>query len=120
MRREMKRRRLIIFYIIIIDKGVLIVCQMSTINRLLKRQPPKRKGKAVNQEAGEAGTAAEGASPAEFEEIEVERANPLFVRWVNNKDGSRIGVPDEWLGKKVGRVFGPPPPNRGRSVEEIA
>ena len=93
---------------------------MSTINRLLKRQPPKRKGKAINPEAGEAGTAAEGASPAEIEESEVERANPLFVRWVNNKDGSRIGVPDEWLGKKVGKVFGPAPPSCGRFVEEMA
>jgi Ino eighty subunit 2 len=93
---------------------------MSTINRLLKRQPPKRKGKAGNAEAMETATGAEGASPAEFEEIEVEKANPLFVRWVNNRDGSRIGVPDEWLGKKVGRVFGPAPPNRGTLVEEMA
>jgi Ino eighty subunit 2 len=103
------------------DEGVLTVsCQMSTINRLLKRQPPKRKGKAINPEAGEAGTAAEGASPAEVEEIEVERANPLFVRWVNNKDGSRVGVPNEWLGKKVGRIFGPAHPSRGELVEETA
>ena len=74
----------------------------------------------MNPETLEAATAAEGATPAEDEEIEVERANPLFVRWVNNKDGSRIGVPEEWLGKKVGRVFGPPPPpSNGRLVEEI-
>ena len=93
---------------------------MSTINRLLKRQAPKRKGKAMNPETLEAATAAEGASPAEAEENEVERANPYFVRWVNNKDGSRIGVPDEWLGKKVGMVFGPPPRSTGKLVEEIA
>lgn len=93
---------------------------MSTINRLLKRQAPKRKGKAMNPEALEAATAAEGASPAEAEEIEVEQANPFFVRWVSNKDGSRIGVPEEWLGKKVGRFFGPPPPGSGKLVEEMA
>ncbi|ERF75721.1 hypothetical protein EPUS_01551 [Endocarpon pusillum Z07020] len=95
--------------------------KMSTINRLLKRQVPKRRGKAMNPETLEAATAAEGATPAEDEEFEVERANPLFVRWVNNKDGSRIGVPEEWRGKQVGRVFGPPPPPRnGRLVEEIS
>lgn len=74
----------------------------------------------MKPETLEAATAAEGASPAEAEEVEVERANPLFVRWVNNKEGSRIGVPDEWLGKKVGRVFGPAPQRNGRLVEEIS
>lgn len=73
----------------------------------------------MNPETLEAATAAEGATPAEDEEIEVEKANPLFVRWVNNKDGSRIGVPEEWLGKKVGRLFGPLPQNNGKLVEEI-
>lgn len=73
----------------------------------------------MNPETLEAATAAEGATPAEDEEIEVEKAHPLFVRWVNNRDGSRIGVPEEWLGKKVGRLFGPPPPNSGKLVEEI-
>jgi Ino eighty subunit 2 len=92
---------------------------MSTINRLLKRQVPKRRGKAMNPETLEAATAAEGASPAD-EEIEVEKADPLFARWITNKDGSRIGVPEEWLGKRVGRLFGPPPPNSGKLVEEIA
>jgi len=41
---------------------------------------------------------------------------------VSNKNGSRIGVPDEWLGKKVGRVFGEAPPlaiTTGRLVEEV-
>jgi Ino eighty subunit 2 len=93
---------------------------MSTINRLLKRQVPKQRGKAMKPETLEAATAAEGASPAEAEEIEVERANPLFVRWVNNKDGSQIGVPNEWLGKKIGKLFDPPPPNSSRLVEEIS
>ncbi len=73
----------------------------------------------MNPETLEAATAAEGATPAEDEEIEVEKANPLFVRWVNNKDGSRIGVPEEWLGKKVGKLFGPPPQNSGKLMEEI-
>jgi Ino eighty subunit 2 len=74
----------------------------------------------MNPETLEAAAAAEGGSPFEVEEIEVERANPLFVRWINNQDGSRIGVPDEWLGKRVGRVFGPPPPNSGKLVDEIS
>jgi Ino eighty subunit 2 len=99
---------------------LLTLIKMSTINRLLKRQVPKRRGKAMNPETLEAATAAEGASPAEVEEIEVERANPFFVRWVNDKDGSRIGVPEEWLGKKVGRLFSAPPPGSHKLVEEVA
>lgn len=74
----------------------------------------------MNPETLEAAAAAEGASSVEPEEVEVERANPYFVRWLNNKDGSRLGVPEEWLGKKVGRVFGPATPRSGKLVEEIA
>jgi hypothetical protein len=26
---------------------------------------------------------------------------------VTSKEGSKLGIPEEWLGKKVGRMFGP-------------
>lgn len=74
----------------------------------------------MNPETLEAATAAEGALPAEAEEIEVEKAHPLYVRWVNNRDGSRIGVPNEWIGKKAGRLFGPPSRTSSKLIEEIA
>lgn len=34
------------------------------------------------------------------------KPNAMFVRWVSNKDGNRIGVPEEWLDAPVGGVFG--------------
>lgn len=54
------------------------------------------------------------------EEEYYERANPLYTRWISTKDGVRLGVPDEWLGKSAGRVFGGPvPPRNGTLVQEI-
>lgn len=70
---------------------------MDTINRLLKKQAPKRRGKA------NAEIAAENGLP---EEIEHERASPLYVRYVQNDKGTRLGVPEEWLEAPAGRVFG--------------
>lgn len=59
-----------------------------------------------------------GETPAEEEE-EYERANPLYTRWISTKDGVRLGVPEEWLGKKAGRMFGPPlPPSSGALLQE--
>ncbi|KAL9045030.1 MAG: hypothetical protein Q9214_001873 [Letrouitia sp. 1 TL-2023] len=66
--------------------------KLDTINRLLKKQAPKRRGKISAEEI----TANALAPPEPFEE-EVEKANPVFIRWVNDRDGSRIGVPEEWL-----------------------
>jgi len=37
--------------------------------------------------------------------MEVERANPVFVRWVSGREGPKVGVPAEWEGG-MGRVFG--------------
>ena len=36
---------------------------------------------------------------------ESQKPNPIFVRWVSNKDGERIGVPEEWLEGPIGSVF---------------
>ncbi|KAI9741203.1 MAG: hypothetical protein M1834_002916 [Cirrosporium novae-zelandiae] len=72
--------------------------KMDTINRLLKKQAPKRRGKA-----GATDTA--GDSTPSAQEIEVEKPKPMYVRWVSNKEGSRIGVPEEWLGTPTGKLF---------------
>jgi Ino eighty subunit 2 len=88
---------------------------MDTINRLLKKQPPKRGRRAqVGTESGQE------------EEAEVERANPLFVRYVQNSKGTQLGVPDEWLQAPVGKFFAgelapkAQKPFTGRMVEEVA
>lgn len=60
------------------------------------------------------------------EEPEAERANPLFVRYVQNAKGTQLGVPDEWLQAPVGDLFKAPSapsstkPFSGRMVEEVA
>lgn len=89
---------------------------MDTINRLLKKQPPKR-GKRVIQDVTESGQEDEG---------EVEKSNPLFVRYTQTIEGTRMGVPEEWLESPVGGVFAGPlakPAHRpygGRMVEEVS
>ncbi|KAH9875318.1 hypothetical protein J1614_004810 [Plenodomus biglobosus] len=88
--------------------------KLDTINRLLKKQPPKR-GRRVIQDAGS------GA-----EDGDAERANPLFVRYVQNAKGAILAVPDEWLNAPVGVVFAgqvqksSARPWSGRMVEEVA
>lgn len=55
---------------------------------------------------------------AEEEEIEI-KAEPLYTRWVSTREGVKLGVPEEWLGKNVGRYFGPPVPASGRMIQEV-
>ncbi|KAF3037754.1 hypothetical protein E8E11_004019 [Didymella keratinophila] len=74
----------------------------DTINRLLKKQPPKRGRKSAAADLDESGQEGE-AEPA--------RANPLFVRYVQNAKGTQLAVPDEWLQAPVGSMFaGKPEP----------
>ncbi|KNG50143.1 hypothetical protein TW65_03061 [Stemphylium lycopersici] len=88
--------------------------KLDTINRLLKKQPPKRGRKAMQDaEDGE-------------NEPEPERANPIYVRYIQNAKGTQLAVPDEWLQAPVGRVLagdvqkGTQKPFSGRMVEEVA
>jgi Ino eighty subunit 2 len=60
------------------------------------------------------------------EEEEIEKANPLYTRWISDVHGTRVGIPEEWSGKHIGRVLyadiysGPKlPPANGRVVQEI-
>ncbi|KAL8380954.1 hypothetical protein RB595_005312 [Gaeumannomyces hyphopodioides] len=68
--------------------------KMETINKLLKKQPSKasRRAAAAAENEGEDG---EGGP----------RANPLFVRWVSNKDGCHVSVPIEIVEGPVGHIF---------------
>ncbi|KAH8601702.1 PAPA-1-like conserved region-domain-containing protein [Bisporella sp. PMI_857] len=69
--------------------------KMETINKLLKKQAPKTNARrSVLQPTG-----GEGTPESE------QKADPIFVRWVSNKDGLRIGVPEEWLDGPIGSVF---------------
>ncbi|KAH3942129.1 hypothetical protein HBI56_202170 [Parastagonospora nodorum] len=88
--------------------------KLDTINRLLKKQPPKRGRRVAHDESGQE------------DDAEVERANPLFVRYVQNAKGTQLGVPDEWLQAPVGTLFAADlapkvqKPFTGRMVEEVS
>ncbi|CAN9453767.1 unnamed protein product [Alternaria sp. RS040] len=90
--------------------------KLDTINRLLKKQPPKR-GRKSMMNVDEDG---------EEVEHEPERANPLFTRYIQNAKGTQLAVPDEWLQAPVGSIFagdmqkGTQKPFSGRMVEEVA
>ncbi|EHY60321.1 hypothetical protein HRR83_000080 [Exophiala dermatitidis] len=92
----------------------------AALNRLLKPQVSKARGAAPKPETLAAATAAATAASPYDEEEAVPKANPLYTRWVSTKDGVKLGVPDEWLGKRVGRMFGPPLPSDGNPlVQEV-
>lgn len=73
---------------------------MDTINRLLKKQAPKRRGKISAAELSAGG--GDPNSP----QAEVEKANPVFVRWVSDRGGCKVGVPTPWLQGPLGRGCG--------------
>jgi Ino eighty subunit 2 len=82
---------------------------MDTINRLLKKQAPKR-----NRRAG-------AENLADGDEAGPPKASPLFVRYVSTRESVRVGVPEEWLGKPAGRVFeGPVPAAAAKSAPSTA
>jgi Ino eighty subunit 2 len=93
---------------------------MDTINRLLKKQAPKRRRKA-DIEADR--LAEEGEDPDRI----FPKAYSVYMRSVQSSEGSRLGVPEEW----VGAPFGPfllqskpvdkaAKPYSGRMVEEVS
>ncbi|KAL8768601.1 MAG: hypothetical protein Q9194_005656, partial [Teloschistes cf. exilis] len=59
--------------------------KLDTINRLLKKQAPKRRGKISAAEI-----TADAMAPQETPEVEYEKANPVYVRWVSDSNGSRL------------------------------
>ncbi|OJD17921.1 hypothetical protein AJ78_02026 [Emergomyces pasteurianus Ep9510] len=96
--------------------------KMDTINKLLKKQAPKRRGKISAAETAAGGD----TTPRTQDPQEPEKPDPIMIRYVSNRNGCRVGVPEEWLGTPAGRIFGKVPtkqgsePNQGhRLVEEV-
>lgn len=89
---------------------------MDTINRLLKKQAPKRRGKA-QIDADAAG---------EEQDIDYERAPPLYTRYIQTAESSQIALPEEWLQSPVGELLTQSKPATvktpfaGRMVQEVA
>ena len=72
---------------------------MDTINKLLKKPAPKRRNRA-EIEAAKTIDMTPGADDGEGEKVD-----PIFVRWVNNRHGSRSGMSHEWLEAPCGEMF---------------
>ena len=92
--------------------------QMDTINKLLKKPAPKRRTRAeiIAQQKQQNDSMATSSA----EDGEREKPDPLYVRWVNNSSGSRIGVPEEWTDNPIGDVFRRSGGKAaGRMVEEV-
>jgi Ino eighty subunit 2 len=93
---------------------------MDTINRLLKKQAPKRRKRAEI----EADRIAEGLADGDDENYP--RASSVFVRYIQNAQGSKLAIPEDW----VDTPFAPfltkvspadsSRPYTGRMVEEVA
>ncbi|KAI1495288.1 PAPA-1-like conserved region-domain-containing protein [Biscogniauxia mediterranea] len=81
--------------------------KMETINKLLKKQAPKTNRKSQ--------LALDGTPDPESQ-----KPNPVFVRWISTKDGSRVAVPDELLAGPAGKVFVPGGLRSGKMVEEVS
>ncbi|KAL2160099.1 hypothetical protein VTH06DRAFT_1754 [Thermothelomyces fergusii] len=84
--------------------------KMETINKLLKKQAPKTNRKTAALLAAE-----------ETPETDTQRVDPMMIRWVNNKNGSIVAVPEELLNGPVGKVFATGGTGlRGKMVEEVS
>ncbi|KAK7543970.1 PAPA-1-like conserved region-domain-containing protein [Phyllosticta citribraziliensis] len=99
------------------EKATTNAVQMDTINRLLKKQAPKRRTKAQVE--------ADAAMDERLEDVD--RAHPVYVRYVQTVQGSEIAVPSEWVESPVGellrgskRANGKTTFSRGRMVQEVA
>ncbi|KAI9789346.1 MAG: hypothetical protein M1816_006235 [Peltula sp. TS41687] len=83
--------------------------KMDTINKLLKKQAPKQRGGRRTEGTGD-------ATPNNLEP-DVERPKATMIRWISSQSGSRVGVPEEWLGTRAGKVF--EPARRSEKIAEI-
>ncbi|KAF3058804.1 hypothetical protein CFAM422_011971 [Trichoderma lentiforme] len=80
--------------------------KMETINKLLKKQAPK-----INRKA----------AAADAQDQDSQKANPVFIRWVSNKSGNRVAVPEEIIEGPAGAVFGDKGKSSlGKPVVEVA
>ncbi|GME29098.1 hypothetical protein GTA08_BOTSDO07663 [Neofusicoccum parvum] len=88
--------------------------KMDTINRLLKKQAPKRRGKAQIEGDGD------------DQDGDYERAPPLYIRYTQTAENSQIAVPHEWLSSPIGELLTKSKPATdkrpfaGRMVQEVA
>jgi Ino eighty subunit 2 len=82
--------------------------KMETINKLLKKQAPKTNARRKDYNGLE-----------ELAEGEFRKANPIFTRWISNKDGNCVSVPEEWVSGPAGAIFVGGGNRSGKLIEEV-
>jgi len=92
--------------------------KMSTIDRLLNKQEPKRRRKNA---------AADPLEGIDEEGFEGPKAPAGYVRYIQTVKGSRLLVPQEWVDAPAGEVFSASirplknvPPFSGKLIEEVS
>jgi Ino eighty subunit 2 len=87
--------------------------QMDTINRLLKKQTPKRRSRITGPESGPG-----DATPDALADFP--KADPAMIRWVSSsRDSCRIGVPEDMFGGPAARLFGDLPARKGNRTRKL-
>lgn len=79
--------------------------KLDTLDRLLHKRAPVRRSRKEMEEMREReqfGTPGLGGDSGDEGGV---RARPGFVRTIMDARGTRVGVPDEWLGSAAGQVF---------------
>ncbi|KAF2433095.1 hypothetical protein EJ08DRAFT_658369 [Tothia fuscella] len=93
--------------------------KMDTINRLLKKQAPKRRSRK-EIEADQLAEAMENGEGDGF------RASSVYARYIQNAQGSSLAVPEEWVDTPFGPYLdkttkaGPTRGFSGRMVQEVS
>ena len=77
--------------------------QRETINKLLKKQAPKTNKRAA---------AADEETPDD-----ANRPDPTIIRWVSDRNGSKLSLPDELVKSRAGAMFRPT--KVGKMVKEV-
>ncbi|CCX32044.1 PAPA-1-like conserved region-domain-containing protein [Pyronema domesticum] len=75
--------------------------KIDTINRLLKKQTPKMRGRG--RATGDA-TPADGNGDITMGGMEAP-SPPTMMRWVSNKDGIRLAIPETWMNGPIGKAY---------------
>lgn len=68
---------------------------METINKLLKKQAPKTNARRKELN-GEQSSESHG---------DPSKPDAIFTRWISNKEGNSVSVPNEWLDSPIGELF---------------
>ena len=87
--------------------------KQEVVNRLLKRQAPKGRGRTGKNNGLD--TPAIGVAEGILKSDDSQEA-PNMARWISDKNGVRLYIPASWEGTAAGTLF---EPKRSKHIEDI-